>query len=67
MISEGAFAGDWEFQLRFWLPQMVDICLKLYGYKSDIAERRWLLAGCGEGAPLVAAIDERNNVTMEKK
>jgi len=36
---------DWEFQFSFWLPQIVDICCKYRGYKSNVNEKRVLIAG----------------------
>ena len=67
MIDRKAHDGDWEFQLRFWLPQTLEICCKLKGYKADVAERRWLLAGAGEGAPLVATIDDHGKTTLPEE
>jgi hypothetical protein len=45
LIDGGTFAGDWEFQLQLWLPQIVDIACKLRGYKADVDEQRVLIAG----------------------
>jgi hypothetical protein len=45
MIGRGEFEGDWEFQLHFWLPQIVDIVCKLRGYKSSVHEQRVITAG----------------------
>jgi hypothetical protein len=45
LIEGGKFAGDWDFQLRYWLPQIVDITCKLRGYKADVDEQRVLIAG----------------------
>lgn len=61
MIENGTFDSDWEFQLRFWLPSVVDICCKYRGYKTDVLEKRVLCAG-GSGfsgfPPLVSRIRE---------
>ena len=69
MIDDGIHAGDWEFQLNFWLPQMVEISCKLKGYKADVKEQRILLAGDAftTGAPLEASIDNRGNVGFPKR
>jgi len=64
LIEGGRYRGDWEFQLALWLPMTVDICCKLRGYKADLKETTWLLAGSGDGAPLVAEIDNRNNIVV---
>jgi len=60
MIENERFAGDWEFQLFRWLPQIVDIACKLRGYKADVQEERVLIAG---GLPL----DERELVGATKE
>lgn len=39
------FGNDWDFQLRYWLPEMVDIVCKLRGYKNEVHESRLLVAG----------------------
>ena len=39
------FENDWGFQFAYWLPQIVDICCKLRGYKNDVFEKRILIAG----------------------
>ena len=44
-IEGGSFEGDWDFQLRFWLPQIVEIACKLKGYKADVHEARVITAG----------------------
>ena len=38
MIDDGQYEGDWEFQLGFWLPQVVDICCQYRGYSRDVEE-----------------------------
>ncbi len=45
MINGERYAGDWEFQFFRWLPQVVDICCKLRGYKSEVDEYRVITAG----------------------
>jgi len=44
-IDSGDHMGDWEFQLDRWLPQIVDVCCKLRGYKSPVVEHRVIVAG----------------------
>jgi len=61
-IDAGDFAGDWEFQFSFWLPQMVDICCKLRGYKNEVHERRVLIAGSPTAEHPVMSIDSRGDV-----
>jgi len=42
------YGGDWEFQLRYWLPQATEIVCKLRGYKTtDVHEERVLVSGYG--------------------
>lgn len=44
-IEKAARANDWEFQLSYLLPLVVDICCKMRGYKSPVMEQRVLVAG----------------------
>lgn len=46
MIEDGAFDGDWEFQLDGWLPDIVEICCKLRGQSNRVTEQKILKAGC---------------------
>jgi hypothetical protein len=60
VIDEGAYSGDWEFQLGIWLPQFLEICCKYRGYKADVEEQRVIVAGDRLlGAPMVHRIDPR--------
>jgi len=45
MIQTGCFENDWEFQLTYILPLIVDICCKYRGYKNNVAESKILIAG----------------------
>lgn len=45
LIDSGAHGGDWEFQFMYWLPQIVELCCKYRGYKSDVTEQCTLFAG----------------------
>lgn len=65
LINCGQYEGDWEFQLGFWLGNYADIICKLRGYKSDVLEKRVIIAGYHTSAPLVASIDNRRNVSRE--
>jgi hypothetical protein len=68
LIDSGRHEGDWEFQLMRWLPQTVDICCKMRGYKVEtVRERTVLIAGDSDptGASLEASIDERGDVKVE--
>lgn len=47
--------NDWAFQLERWLPQLVDICCKLRGYKADVHEERVIVAGYHLPAELMRA------------
>lgn len=44
-ITEIAWSNDWEFQLNYIFPLMVDICCKYRGYKSSVIEKKVILAG----------------------
>lgn len=45
MINMGDYDNDWDFQLKHWLPALVNICCKLRGYKADVQEERLITAG----------------------
>jgi len=45
MIEEQKFAGDWDFQFGYWLPQIVDMCCKYRGFDSKAKESKRLIAG----------------------
>lgn len=64
-IEEEKYAGEWEHHLSKWLPQAVDICCKLKGYKTEsVREKRVLIAGDVEPRPedLSISIDEKGAV-----
>jgi len=44
-IVQEVLENDWEFQFGYILPLVVEICCKLRGDKSTVAEKRMLLAG----------------------
>lgn len=48
MIESGKYDGDWEFVLRGWLPQLVEVACKLKGYRADVVEQKLIIAGTGE-------------------
>jgi hypothetical protein len=52
-------ADDLEFQLERWIPQIVDLCCKLRGYKADVREHRVLVAGEWLPADIVEAFTPR--------
>lgn len=63
MIDEGKYDGDWQFQLRFWLQYLVELCCKYRGYKADVEERRTLASGNSFiDSPLVAEINKKGEV-----
>ena len=39
------FENDWSFQLTYLLPQIVDICCKLRGYKNNVELRQIMISG----------------------
>lgn len=61
LIDTERYKGDWEFQLSAWLPQFIEICCKLRGYKADVHEQRVITAGVISPAQsdLVALVDEK--------
>ena len=67
MMDTGVFQGDWEFQLQYWLPNIVDICCKYRGYKVEVFEKRWIYAGCScpdEQSDGVASISNAKKVKI---
>ncbi len=65
MIDEGKYHNDWHFQLSYWLPQFVDICCKLRGYKNSVTERHILIAGQIFEGDECAGIDDREKVSYK--
>jgi hypothetical protein len=45
LIESETYKHDWEFQLGFWLPQIVEIASKLKGYKADVDVQQIVVAG----------------------
>ncbi len=45
LIYEGEYEGDWEFQLRWWLPQVIDIACAYRGYKAPVEKRTIYITG----------------------
>ena len=39
------FENNWELELNWILPEIVDICCKYRGYKNGVKEKRLLIAG----------------------
>ena len=66
MIEKGLYGNDWEFQLGFWLPQIVDIACSLRGYKSEVVTRTMRSTGSSffVGAKPTAVINERKEVHL---
>lgn len=55
MIRNNHFFGDWEFQLNYWLPQIIDICLKYRGLEAKrVGEIKGYCTGECDGAPINA-------------
>jgi hypothetical protein len=59
-------AGDWEFQLAIWLPQVVDIACSLRGYKSDVVTRTMRSAGSSHfvGVKPEAVLNDKKQVQI---
>jgi hypothetical protein len=64
-IHAGDHEGDWEFQLERWLPQIVNVCCKLRGYKADVTEHRVIVAGQWFPSDMVQAFTRRKEVERE--
>jgi len=63
LIEEGKYKNDWQFQLNYWLPQMVELCCKYRGYKSNVHEYRIMsVGGFLPEAVEVAGIDDHNKI-----
>jgi hypothetical protein len=46
MIEDGTYdAEEWEFSLARWLAPATEISCKYRGYKSDVVEKRTIIAG----------------------
>lgn len=66
MIEQKAQAGDWEYALGFWLPQIVDIACSLKGYKSEVVTKTVRSAGSSHfiSSTAVAILNDRKEVTV---
>jgi len=66
MIEQQAQAGDWEFSLGFWIPQIVDIACSLRGYKSEVVTRTVRSAGSSHfvASSAVAVLNDRKEVAV---
>ena len=61
-VIKSGNVDDWRGHLAHWLPQMVDICCKLRGYRAEtVAEERVLIAGAifDSTRDLVVASDDQ--------
>jgi hypothetical protein len=45
MIHHGEYEGDWEFQLRSWLPQYAEICRAFRGQQANVEAQTVFAAG----------------------
>ena len=58
VIEEGKHAGEWEFHLRQWLPQCVELCNAYRGYKAKVVTKTVYTVGeIVPGEPLYAIQD----------
>ena len=65
MEQNGDFNSDWEFQLVYWLPQIVDICMKYRGLKVErVGEIRQYYTGDLRG-PAVDVRFSQEEATQE--
>jgi len=64
---EEAMACDWEFQFNIWIPQIVEICCKYRGYKSDVNETRVLFYGNILPKDFIAEIDNKRGFLFRKE
>ncbi len=61
------FSNDWEFQFRYWLPQIVDICCKYRGYKSGVYVKRVIIAGRPSlnGMTMIAKSQDKDSLSHD--
>lgn len=55
IVQRREYDNDWEYQLQRWLPQIVDVCCKLRGYKAAVHEERVIVAGYHMPTELIQA------------
>lgn len=60
-IEHECYDGDWLFQLERWIPQAMEIFLKLKGYKTEIVVERRVLAAGYFGDPIDASVFHINS------
>ena len=65
--QETAMACDWEFQFNIWLPQIVEICCKYRGYKSEVKEARVLFYGNILPTDFIAEVDNKRGFLIKKE
>lgn len=56
MIVANTYEGDWPFHLNGWLEQATEIICKYRGYKSQVIERKTIIAGALDPDAAVVAI-----------
>ena len=66
MIEEGAYPGDWQYQLDYWLPCFINIVCAYRGYKSGVETKTVYMAGYFRPSNKVAAIDDRRHLHIEE-
>jgi hypothetical protein len=45
LIDNDEYERDWEFQLNYWIPQIVDICCAYRNYKNTVTKKTVLFTG----------------------
>jgi len=61
LIGEDYYQGDWEFQLRMWLPQFVELCCAFRGYKNVVDKKTVMTVGNGVFVVPQHEFDPRKN------
>jgi len=64
LIGNGAYSGDWHFQLVGWLPCIVEICASIRGYKANVRKVTETYAGWTNSIddPPVIAVDGKGRI-----
>ena len=63
---DGGLASDWEFQFQIWLPQVIELCCKYRGYKSEVIETRALYFGSIIPSDFLIETDGKHNAIRTK-
>jgi hypothetical protein len=63
MIDADTYSGDWAFHIAGWLEPAGEIVCKFRGYKSQVVERRTIIAGVLDPDAAILTVSESKAAT----